>query len=83
MYDAVVRSAMMYEVEPLAVKKAQENTFDVMEMRRLGLMCGGKKLDRIWNESGRNSQESVKPASHQELIRRSWPTHRLPTLPTI
>ena len=24
-----------------------------------------------------------KPASHYKLIRRSWPTHRLPTLPTI
>ena len=41
---------MMYGVETWAVKKAQEKTLGVAEIRMSRLMCGVTKLDRIRNE---------------------------------
>ena len=48
-YKTVVRPAMMYSAETLAVKKAHEQKFDVAEMRMLRWMSGVTKLDRIRN----------------------------------
>ena len=49
-YKTVVRPAMMYGAETLAVKKAQETKLDVAaEMRMLRWMSGVTKLDRILN----------------------------------
>ena len=41
---------MMYGAETWAVKKAQEQKLDVVEMRMLRWMSGVTKLDRIRNE---------------------------------
>ena len=49
-YKTVVRPAMLYGAEALAVKKAQEKKLDVSEMRMLRWMSGVTKLDRIRNE---------------------------------
>ena len=49
-YKTVVRPAMTYSAETLAVKKAQEKKLDVAEMRMLRWMSGVTKLDRIRNE---------------------------------
>ena len=49
-YKTVVRPAMMYGAETLAVKEAQEKKLDVAEMRMLRWMSGVTKLDRIRNE---------------------------------
>ena len=48
--QTVVRPAMMYGAEILAVKKAQYFSCDVAEMRMLRWMCGFTKLDRIRTE---------------------------------
>ena len=46
-YTTVVRSAMMYGAETLAVKKAQEKKLDVAEMKMRRWISGVTKLDRI------------------------------------
>ena len=67
-YDAVVRPAMMYEAEPLAMKKAQENTLDVVGNEDVGFDVWRQKVGQnkelSGNESGRNSQESVRKDVH-------------------
>ena len=55
----VVRPALIYGAETRALKKAQENKFEVAEMRMLRWMCGVTKLDKIINESGGNHKEST------------------------
>ena len=44
-------------------------------------LCGRERVK--WSRQGTVRLLFLKPASHYKLIRRSWPTHRLPTLPTI
>ena len=48
MYKTVVRPPIMYGDETWAVKKAQENKLNIVEVR----MCGVTKLHRISNERG-------------------------------
>ena len=50
LYKTVVRPAMMYSAETLAVMKAQEKKLDVAEMKMLRWMSGVTNLDRIRNE---------------------------------
>ena len=50
MYRTVVKPTLMHGAETWAVKKAQENKFEVREMRR---MCGVAKLNRIRRERNR------------------------------
>ena len=56
-YKTVVRPAMMYGAETWAMKKAQEKTLDVAEMRMLRWMSGVTKLDRIRNERIRGTMD--------------------------
>ena len=49
-YSKVVRPALMYGAETLALKKAQEKKLEVAEIRMLRWMCGDTKLDKIRNE---------------------------------
>ena len=48
---------MMYSAETWAVKKAQEQKLDVVEMRMLRWMSGVTKLDRIRNERIRGTPQ--------------------------
>ena len=54
-YKSVVRPAMMYGAETLALKKAQENKLDAAEMRMLRCMSGVTKLDTLRNERSRGT----------------------------
>ena len=49
-YRTVVRPALMYGAETLALKKAQEKKLKVAEMRMLRWMCRVTKQDNIRNE---------------------------------
>ena len=49
-YRTVVRPALVYGVDIWALKEAQENKFEVAEMRMLRWMCGVTKLDKNRNE---------------------------------
>ena len=49
-YRTVVRPALMYGAETLALKKAQEKKLEVAEMRMLRWMCRVTKQDNIRNE---------------------------------
>ena len=48
-YKTVVRPAIVYGAEMLAVKKSQETKLEVAEIRMLRWMRRVTKLDRIWN----------------------------------
>ena len=50
MYRTVVRPALVYGAETLALKKAQEKKLDVAELGMLRWMCGVAKLDKIIRE---------------------------------
>ena len=41
---------MLYEAETCAIKKVQEKTLEVAEMRLVIRMCGDTKLDRLRNK---------------------------------
>ena len=47
MYRILVRPALVYEAEPWALKKAQENKLEVAEMRMLLWMCGVTMAGRV------------------------------------
>ena len=49
-YITVVRPALMYGAETLALKKAKDKKLEVAEMRMLRWMCGVTTLDKIRNE---------------------------------
>ena len=76
-YKPVVRPAMMYGAETLAVKKAQEKKLDVAEMRMLRWMSGVTKLDRIRNERIRGTTKVGEISKKVQEIRLKWYGHIL------
>ena len=54
MYCCTTRNDI-YGAETWAVKKAQEKTLNVAEMKVLRWMCGVTKMNRIWNERNRGT----------------------------
>ena len=56
-YRTVVKPALMYGAKTWALKKAQENTFEVAEMRMLRWMCGVTKRGKIRNERIRGQRK--------------------------
>ena len=46
-YRILVRPALVYEAEPWALKKAQENKLEVAEIRMLRWMCGVTMAGRV------------------------------------
>ena len=56
MYCCTTRNDIyIYGAETWAVKKAQEKTLNVAEMKVLRWMCGITKMNRIWNERNRGT----------------------------
>ena len=76
-YKTVVRPAMMYGAETLAVKKAQEKKLDVAEMRMLRWMSGVTKLDRIRNERIRGTTKVGEISKKVQESRLKWYGHVL------
>ena len=76
-YKTVVRPAMMYSAETLAVKKAQEKKLDVAEMRMLRWMSGVTKLDRIRNERIRGMTKVGEISKKVQESRLKWYGHVL------
>ena len=50
LYKVMVRPAMLYGMEAVAVTKAQERKMEVAEMKMLRFSIGTTRLDRIRNE---------------------------------
>ena len=71
-YKTVVRPAMVYGAETLAVKKSQENKLEVAEMRMLRWMSGVTKLDRIRNERIRETTKVGEISKKLQESRLNW-----------
>ena len=54
-YSSVVRTAMVYGLETVAVTKKQGEVTEVAEMKRLRFAMGAMRKDKIRNEYIRNS----------------------------
>ena len=76
-YNTVVRPAMIYGAETWAVKKAQEKTLDVADMRMLRWMSGVTKLDRIRNERIRGTTKVGEISKKVQGSRLNWYGHVL------
>ena len=61
-YEAVIRPAMMYGLETVALTKKQESDLDVVEMRMLRWSLGWTRKDRIRNDKVRRISQ-VNPMS--------------------
>ena len=68
----VVRTALMYGAETLALKKAQEKKLEVAEMRMLRWMCGVTKLDKIRNERIRGTTKVGEITKKVQERRLKW-----------
>ncbi|XP_047492218.1 uncharacterized protein LOC125041374 [Penaeus chinensis] len=68
MYKTIVRPAMIYGMEAVAVTKAQEKKIQIAEMKMLRWSLGFTKLDKVRNEDIR---ERVKVAVISEKLRES------------
>ncbi|MGL4877156.1 hypothetical protein, partial [Paraclostridium dentum] len=49
-FKTVVRPAMLYSLETVALRKRQEAELEVAELKMLRFSLGGTRLDRIRNE---------------------------------
>ena len=54
-HATIVTPAMMHGAEPWTAKKTHEKKLDVAEIRKLGCMCGVTTMDRIRNETSRET----------------------------
>ena len=54
LYKVVVRPAMLYSTETLAVTQRMEKKLEVAEMRMLRFECGITRLDKVRNEEVRS-----------------------------
>ena len=74
-YKTAVRPAMLYGMETLPVKKANETRMNVTEMRMLRWMCGVTKKDRIMNEYVRGSAKVTELSKKIQETRLRWYGH--------
>ena len=71
-YRRVVRPALMYGAETLALKKAQENKLEVAEMRMLRWMWRVTKQDNIRNERIRGTTKVGEITKNVQERRSNW-----------
>ena len=74
-YRTVIRPALMYGAETWALKKAQENKWEVAEIRMLRWMCGVMKLDKIRNERIRGTTKVGEITKKVQERRLKWYGH--------
>ena len=74
-YTTAVRQAMLYGMETLPVKKANETRMNVTEMRMLRWMCGVLGEDRIRNENIRGSVKVTELSKKMQEVRLRWYGH--------
>ena len=74
-YRTVVRPALMYWAETLALTKAQENNLEGAEMRMLRWMCGVSKLDKIRNKRIRGTMNMGEITKKVQERRLKWYGH--------
>ena len=74
-YRTVLRPALMYGAETWALKKAQEHTLEVAEMRMLRRMCGVTKLDKIRNDRIRGTTKVGEITKKVDERRLKWYGH--------
>ena len=71
-YRTVVRPALMYGADTLALKKAQEKKLEVAEMRMLRWMCRVTKQDNIRNERIRGTTKVGEITKKVQERRSKW-----------
>ena len=71
-YRTVVRPALMYGAETLALKKTQEKKLEVTEMRMLRWMCRVTKQDNIRNERIRGTTKVGEITKKVQERRSKW-----------
>ena len=76
-YKTAVRLAMLYGMETLPVKKANETRMNVTEMRMLRWMCGVSREDRIRNENIRGSVKVTELSKKMQEVRLKWYGHMM------
>ena len=74
-YKTAVRPAMLYGMETLPVKKANETRMNVTEMRMLRWMCGVSREGRIRNENIRGSVKVTELSKKMQEVRLRWYGH--------
>ena len=74
-YKIAVRPAMLYGMETLPVRKANETRMNVTEMRMLRWMCGVSREDRIRNENKRGSVKVTELSKKMQEVRLRWYGH--------
>ena len=75
LYKVMVRPAMLYGMEAVAVTKAQERKMEVAEMKMLRFSIGKTRLDRIRNEEVRRSLGVVELGHQLRETRMRWLGH--------
>ena len=74
-YKTAVRPAMLYGMEALPMKKANENRINVTEMRMLRWMCGVTREDKIRNENIRGTVKVAEASKKIQEARLRWYGH--------
>ena len=74
-YKTAVRPAMLYGIETLPVKKANESRLNVAEMKMLRWMCGVTREDRIRNEYIRGTVKVIEASKKAQEARLRWYGH--------
>ena len=75
LYKSVVRPALLYGMETVAVTKAQESKMEVAEMRMLRFSLGLTRLDQVRNETVRNRLNVGKLSDKLRESRLRWYGH--------
>ena len=75
MYKTVVRPAMLYGLEAVALTRKQEAELEVAEMRMLRFSLGVTRLDRIRNELIRGTAHVAKFGNKVREARLRWFGH--------
>ncbi|MCJ8736400.1 hypothetical protein PDJAM_G00257490 [Pangasius djambal] len=74
-YETVVRAAMLYGLETVALRKRQESELEVAELKMLSFSLGVTRLDRIRNECIRGTAHVGRLGDKVKEARLRWFGH--------